>query len=209
MAVAVQKGPWLTVDCVLSCINGDRAVFWKAWTQVIQLFWFLQWTALPLVEKKTTTTRPYVHAGGWQMKGMKRERGGIHHENKTCNIKTSHHKKWCMLWEPGKNWNWKPPKRAVCTQIACAANTRKGFPSRQHDGAMGWTSTLLRHGPMENILCQIYLNFTFAKVGTKVDEKRLKWKSMTLLKWARKPNFTGLLKVSNYGDRSRVINMYA
>ena len=53
----------------------------------------------------------------------------------------------------------------------------------------------------KQILWQIYLNLTFAKVGTKVDEKRLKWTSMTLLKWARKPNFTGLLEVSNYGDR--------
>ena len=58
-------------------------------------------------------TRPYVHSGGWQMKGMRRERGGIHYENKTWNIRTSHHKKWCMLWEPGKNWSWKPPKSRV------------------------------------------------------------------------------------------------
>ena len=42
----------------------------------------------------------------------------------------------------------------MCTQIARAANTRKGFPSRQQDGATDWVSTL----PRDDRSCEIYLN---------------------------------------------------
>lgn len=91
-----------------------------------------------LLKKKTTTTiRSCVPAGGSQMKGMKRERGGIHHENKAWNIKTSHHKKWCMLWEPGKNWNWKPPKCRVYSNRSCSKH-EEGLSIK----ATGWSDRL-------------------------------------------------------------------
>ena len=53
------------------------------------------------------------------------------------NIKASHHNKWCMLWEPGKNWNWKQPESRVYSNRLCSKH-EEGLSIK----ATGWSDRL-------------------------------------------------------------------